>query len=1546
MKKALSVILSLALVIAIIPFTTVETSAGVTHTVTFKNKATAEVYEEQTVEDGACAVRPTDPTMVNYTFMGWCYGSNLDEFDFSTPVTADMTIYATWTEGTWVDVPYIDENGNSAVCTQKPYITITDTTSFSMNYQNRWNKGWYVVEGNVTLDYLSSGDTVNLILKDGATLTVSGRLTVGGTLNVYAQSAGTGAIVCPRTSDTSQSPTIGISQGNTLIVNGGNISATGLNYVAAIGGNFQNTAGTLIINAGTVTATGGNYAAAIGASYNGNGGNIIINGGSVTATGGEYGCSLGGYHNGTCSVTINGGQVTATADTGSAGIKATSLSLGWTDASDFVNIGNSVVASSVTFNDNFVFDSDNTLLVTTDNLGPAKIVPYTGAVYTVRFLDSDGVTELASPLQFAAGGTLASLPTVNKYGYRFIEWRNGPAAFTVPAVINQSVDLIAYYEQIAAVSYVDENGVLQTCNDYVEIHDVSTDGATYEAGWYVFTGDSTFTDRLVLNGAVNLILTDGATLTAQKGITVGKTGTLTVYGQTNQTGAITTGTPDQYYAGIGGVQNGSSGAIVINGGVITATGGRYAAGIGGGAYSGCASLVINNGTVNATGGQYAAGIGGGAYSGNTNTIVTINGGTVTATGGSSGSGIGHGINSSKTGTVTINGGTVTATGGNSAAAIGGGQSTDGGTIAINGGNVRALATQTSSRGIGAGNGKQTATVTLDWSETTDSIYAASYNISDISFFNAFHVENMSTVVNTVDEIENQTIVPFTGTCYTVNFFDSDGVTKLNKTLFCEAGGTVTPPEIPVKSGYRFAAWMNNGNPFDFTTSVNGNLQLLASWTVSTPVNYVDENGVAQTCSEYTFIESTAKEITLSSGWYVVDGDITVSGRITVSGTVHLIITDGADASVPGDSLTASKGITVNRGNALHIYGQSLGTGSLTTGTPDGYYAGIGGGYSNGGGTIVINGTNVSARGGNQAPGIGSGYVGGSGVTCDGAVIINGGTVTARGGSNGAGIGAGQIYYSTNNTTVTINGGTVSAIGGNQGAGIGGGYNTPGGTIHINGGTVTAQGGNSGCGIGGLDQAVITLSWTDANHDSIRATSYSAQSITFAKNFLNELGEIANEHNISNTTLTPYTGTVYSVSFYDDDGVTPLYEPIFATYGQVLQAPSAPRKDGFKFVAWLESTSGLAFDFSTAIQNDVTLIASFRTADPVSYIDENGEPQSRASYLPLSSELAEVTWTDGWYVVDEDVTFAGRITVSGTVHLILCDGYTLTASKGISVTENNTLNIYGQSLQTGALTTGTPNEYYAGIGGYREGSQTRHTGDIVINGGTVTATGGRYAAGIGGGLSGYYGSIVINGGTVNAYGGQGSAGIGGGYTGMPDSITINGGTVTATGGNDTPAIGSGRYNTTRGGSIAINGGHVTANGNGSDSIGIGKPTVSATAVVTITLSWTQTTDRIYASSYNGDSITLLKTFYTDNPYEPATVSNIGGKTLIPFVSQYDVNQDGAENSGDYDYLVSAALGDVAVTTALLAKADLYPDGVIDALDCRLLKLALQGKSLPV
>ena len=132
--------------------------------------------------------------------------------------------------------------------------------------------------------------------------------------------------------------------------------------------------------------------------------------------------------------------------------------------------------------------------------------------------------------------------------------------------------------------------------------------------------------------------------------------------------------------------------------------------------------------------------------------------------------------------------------------------------------------------------------------------------------------------------------------------------------------------------------------------------------------------------------------------------------------------------------------------------------------------------------------------------------------------------------------------------------------------------------------------------------------------------------------------------------------------------------------------------------------------------------------------------------------------------------------------------------------------------TGGTVDATGGYGSAGIGGGKEGKGE----NITITGGTVNATS-NDGAGIGGGLLGSGENIAITGGTVNATGTDG-AGIGGGNGGVGKNITITGGTVTAAGGFGNAGIGGG--NGSDGENITITGGSVTATGGDNGGAGIG------------------------------------------------------------------------------------------------------------------------------
>ena len=297
----------------------------------------------------------------------------------------------------------------------------------------------------------------------------------------------------------------------------------------------------------------------------------------------------------------------------------------------------------------------------------------------------------------------------------------------------------------------------------------------------------------------------------------------------------------------------------------------------------------------------------------------------------------------------------------------------------------------------------------------------------------------------------------------------------------------------------------------------------------TPVRYLDADGKERFCTEYTvlksviiedFFNSDNKWYDMPAGWYVVEGDVTITPRLDTHGAVNLILTDDCHLTVPW-------GINVKEGDTFTIYAQSTAEasmGKLTACLPElsdheksvwpvAGLSGIGAGvrvwaandnfYENEG-TIIINGGNIHAKGQQ-----GSSAIGGSdyehNVSSDGDTPGNlrqGGSITINGGVvrtepfalpegnplavDSVGIGTCQMGYGG---SVTINGGTVIAEATCDA--ITTGY---GGTITINGGDVTAIGGVnnfgenshrvlSGNGIGPYESGSVII-----NGGTVKATA--------------------------------------------------------------------------------------------------------------------------------------------------------------------------------------------------------------------------------------------------------------------------------------------------------------------------------------------------------------------------------------------------------------------------------------------------------------------------
>ena len=768
-------------------------------------------------------------------------------------------------------------------------------------------------------------------------------------------------------------------------------------------------------------------------------------------------------------------------------------------------------------------------------------------------------------------------------------------------------------------------------------------------------------------------------------------------------------------------------------------------------------------------------------------------GELYVTPGSMGAGIG-GASGENAGDVTIHGGKVTAYGGWLGAGIGGADQGDSGNVTINGGIVTAYGGD-SGAGIGGGSESYDGTVTINGGTVT--AYGGEYGAG----------------IGGGEDSSGTGVTINGGTVTAVAGLSADGI---GGGLFGEAGTLTVGDGVEIKGGDNEASQSVLEAPYSrryqYMTAVGPEPPVYAR--VSYQKYDLDAEGFVEDQANAIVIDESSTA--LSAGWYVAEGEITVADRIQIDGEVNLILADGA-------KLDAEEGIDVSEGNAFTVYGQENGTGELTaksthscagigtaddwtTRTPSGPItihggnikaiggsdsAGIGGGRGRSNGTVTIYGGTVNASSIEMGPGIGCGDSAGGA----GSVIIYGGTVNATGCVGSAGIG-GARYCGGGD--VTIYGGTVNATGSGSSAGIGGGHEGGCGNVTIYDGTVTAISLGDGAGIGG---------GVASGGGSVAI--YGGNVIAIGSGIYDDEYSFARAEGIGHGPYSESSGSL--------------------TVGEGVVIMGGMDADS---LAVLDSPFNTRWPYMTAIFQEPPATAE---ADYLEYDLTTKEfDEKTAECLVIDEDSTALS--DGWYVVQDEVTIAERIEIDGDVNLILADGAELNAQKGIHVLDPNSLTIYAQTEGSGKLIA-MAERHSAGIGMDDASDSVMDpidgtSGPVTIHGGMIEATGGPSAAGIGGGYFGSGGTVTIYGGTVNASCEDGGAGIGGGYKGVASSVNIYGGTVYATGGPNAAGIGSGAYvNDGDGGSITIYGGNVVAQG-GITANGIGSGYQSVGCTVTI------------------------------------------------------------------------------------------------------------------
>ena len=663
-------------------------------------------------------------------------------------------------------VRYIDMNGKTQTAT-----SYTEVTGGGY-----WSGGTYVVRNDVTINSqirCSYPEVIDLILCDGATLTVNSDKNFNmNVLNIYSQSTGTNM---GRLNVNGRTYCIGLNiAGDKVTLNGGSDYALYL-------GSGTDTPG-LTVNGGDVTIHSNSENC--NPIYIDNDNSITMNGGKLTVIDECVdGCAIYGYGGNTISfnggtaeiiggilnfqnVNLNGGNVTI-----NDGIGYSTVNYNLTNVTDRCYIEAFYDVTVKVAEGKNITDGTN---VFGGTLTDEEISAISGkmlkpiSLFDVGYAIIDGISHV-----YRYSGSPISLD----YSLRYI---NG-------TVLTKGID---YTETLSAAKVQDKGyytlNIKGIGNYYGEItynilvSDYNPVTSEMEGGVYAVVSDMIIDEPINVKGDATIFIVNGATLTANAGITIDDDFTLTIEG----TGTLNT-------IGTNG-ENGRRGLLCSKGG----KGSDGNPGISG-------KVIVKGVTLNATGGNGGNGGQGGQSTSGRNSY-----------GGDGGDG-GNG-GAAISGTLTVNVGTVNAYGG-----IGG-----------NGGAVGPRRAGGGHPGINKGaNGSDAPGIdgTVSYTDIAGAFAEDSNNKTEWS--------NLTT--NSTDKQNLKVYVP----TYTVTF-NSNGGSPVLECAVAKGTTIAEPAIIPTRSDLDFCGWVNGNAAYDFTSAVTSDITLTAAWGITLANNDDNSSRIA------------------------------------------------------------------------------------------------------------------------------------------------------------------------------------------------------------------------------------------------------------------------------------------------------------------------------------------------------------------------------------------------------------------------------------------------------------------------------------------------------------------------------------------------------------------------------------------------------------------------------------------------------------------------------------------------------------------------------
>ncbi|MBR6050634.1 MAG: InlB B-repeat-containing protein, partial [Clostridia bacterium] len=286
--------------------------------------------------------------------------------------------------------------------------------------------------------------------------------------------------------------------------------------------------------------------------------------------------------------------------------------------------------------------------------------------------------------------------------------------------------------------------------------------------------------------------------------------------------------------------------------------------------------------------------------------------------------------------------------------------------------------------------------------------------------------------------------------------------------------------------------------------------------------------------------------------------------------------------------------------------------------------------------------------------------------------------------------------------------------------------------------------------------------------------------------------------------------VRTVTYNENDGKMPEEYANKYLESRGLELP-IPTRNAYAFLGW--------YDNEELEGEAVTMIT----------VADTGNKEYFAKWEFI--EVVDLSKVTGDVVIYDGQTITGEL--KENVQVTIADGARVTLKDVVIKGENNTAYAFAGITLEGDATLILEGENT--VVGFQEkypGIFVPKDKTLTIGGtGTLDVSSNGFAPGIGAGFDIPGGNIVIEGGTINATGGSNSAGIGAGNgMGSCGDITITGGRVTATGGDGGAGIGGGEGSSCGNITITDTVKRVSASGRSANSIGAGRNGTSGTVTV--------------------------------------------------------------------------------------------------------------------